>query len=231
MPADKGKTGPTSLVLSDIASVIKSQLPSSVPVFLLGHSMGGGEIIMLASDPLYADLTSQIRGWMLESPFVDFTPDSKPAALKIYLGRLVGKLLPHKQMLNPLLPEKLTRDPEVVKSLYTDELLHGTATLEGASGMLDRTMAINTGKTKLNKGVKSIWLGHGTADQGTCYNASKKWFDQQVDVEDKEFKTYEGWFHQLHADTPETRVIYTKDVADWILARVGEELKPVESKL
>ena len=191
---------------------------------------------MLASDPLYADLTSQIRGWMLESPFVDFTPDSKPAALKVYLGRIAGKLMPHRQMFNPLLPELTTRDPEVVKNLHADELLHGTGTLEGLSGMLDRTMAINTGKTKLNKGIKSLWLGHGTADQGTCYNASKKWFDQQVDVEDKEFKSYEGWSHQLHADTPETRIIYNQDISDWILARATDESrsadsKPAESKL
>jgi len=230
VPSDKGKTGPTSVVLSDIASVIKSQLPSPVPVFLLGHSMGGGELITLASDALYEDLTLQIRGWMLESPFIDFTPDSKPPLLKVYFGRLVGKILPHKQMFNPLQPEHTTRDPEVIKSLIADELLHGTATLEGASGLLDRTMAINTGKTKLSKGVNSLWLGHGTADKGACYHASKKWFDQQVEIQDKEFKTYEDWSHQLHADTPETRAIYNKDIADWILARV-EDSKPLEAKL
>ncbi|KAG9248257.1 lysophospholipase-like protein [Calycina marina] len=232
-PSDKGKTGPTSLVISDIVSVIKTQLPSPVPLFLLGHSMGGGEVITLASDPLYSDLTPQIRGWMLESPFVDFTPESKPAALKVILGRLAGRLMPYRQMVNPIPPEHTTRDPEVIKSLYADKLIHDTGTLEGLAGMLDRTAAINTGKAKLNPGTKSIWLGHGTADQGTSYAASKQWFEEQTGVQDKEFKTYEGWAHQLHADTPETRLVYMKDITDWILARVEDEsnVKPVEAKL
>jgi acylglycerol lipase len=36
--ADKGKTGPTARVLADMAAFIRTQLPSEVPVFVLGHS-------------------------------------------------------------------------------------------------------------------------------------------------------------------------------------------------
>lgn len=171
----------------------------------MGHSMGGGEILTLASDPLYADLPPQIRGWLLESPFIDFTPESKPAALKVFLGRLAGRLLPNRPMYNPIPPEHVTRDPEVVKSINEDALIHGTGTLEGLAGMLDRTAALCGGKAKLNKGVDSIWLGHGTEDKGTSYAASKKWFEEQLHIEDKEFKTYDGWAHQLHADLADNR--------------------------
>ena len=59
-------------------------------------------------------------------------------------------------------------------------------------------------------------------DKGTSYEASKKWFEQQSTVKDKEFKTYEGWFHQLHADLPDDREVFAKDVGDWILARCGD---------
>lgn len=97
--------------------------------------------------------------------------------------------------------------------------------------MLDRTALLGNGKAKLNKGVRSIWLGHGTADKGTSYEASKKWFDEQTQVEDKEFKTYEGWTHQLHADRADNRQVFAKDVADWILARCGDETRGDGSKL
>jgi len=89
--------------------------------------------------------------------------------------------------------------------------------------MLDRTEALGSGKAKLNEGVRAIWLGHGTDDKGTSYEASRKWFDAQSQVQDKEFKTFEGWYHQLHADKADNRSLFAGDVADWILARCGGE--------
>ncbi|PQE32670.1 putative YJU3 Serine localizes to lipid particle protein [Rutstroemia sp. NJR-2017a WRK4] len=223
-PSEKGLTGPTSLVISDIVSFIKPQLPSPVPVFVMGHSMGGGEAITLASDPNYADLMPSIRGWILESPFVGFPKGFEPSSLTVFFGRLAGKVLPHMHMVNRLPPENLTRDPAVIKSMDEDKLMHNTGTLEGLAGMLDRTAALNQGKVKLNEGVKSLWLGHGTEDKGTSFEASEKWFQEQTaSVPDKEFKRYEGWYHQLHADTPENSKIFAQDVGDWILARCEAE--------
>jgi acylglycerol lipase len=222
-PSEKGLTGPTSLVISDIVSFIRTQIPSPVPVFVMGHSMGGGEAIILASDPEYKDLTKEIRGWIFESPFIAFPKGFEPGFLTVFAGRLAGKLLPHMQRYSALPPENLTRDPEVAKSLTDDKLIHNTGTLEGLSGMLDRTAALNTGAARLNPDIKSLWLGHGTKDKGTSYEESKKWFDRQNQVEDKEFKSYEGWYHQLHADLPEDRPIFAKDVGDWILARVSPD--------
>lgn len=178
----------------------------------------------LASDSQYADLMGDIRGWLLESPFIDFPKGFAPSSITVFFGRLAGKLMPHMHRLSPLPPENLTRDPEVVESIKEDKLLHDTGTLEGLAGMLDRTENLNQGKVKLNKGVKSIWLGHGTKDMGTSYEGSKKWFEAQTQVEDKEFKTYDGWYHQLHADVADDRPVFAKDVGDWILARV--ETKP-----
>ncbi|TGO14597.1 hypothetical protein BTUL_0051g00630 [Botrytis tulipae] len=231
-PSEKGLTGPTSLVISDIVSFIKTQLPSPVPVFLMGHSMGGGEVITLASDPQYAELVNSIRGFILESPFIAFPKGFEPSFLTVFFGRLAGKLLPHKQMVNKLPPENLTRDPEVIKSINEDTLMHNTGTLEGLAGMLDRTAAMNQGKTKLNPGVKSLWLGHGTGDKATGFEGSEKWFNEQTSLKDKEFKRYEGWFHQLHADLPDNREVFAKDVGDWILARCDEDAtKAGQSKL
>ena len=187
---------------------------------------------MLACSPEYKDLTNNIRGWILESPFIGFPKGFEPGFLTVFFGRLAGKVLPHMKMENIIPPENLSRDPAVIESMRNDKLLHNYGTLEGLSGMLDRTDLLSTGHAKLNEGVKSLWLGHGTVDKGTSYEASKKWFDAQTQVEDKEFKTYEGWFHQLHADKADNREVFAKDVADWILARsVEEEARGDGSKL
>ena len=189
----------------------------------MGHSMGGGEALTLASDPQYEDLILSIKGWLLESPYIGLSKDSEPSSITVFLGRLAGRVLPHRHMAQRIPPENLTRDPEVCKSLEEDKLLHDMGTLEGLSGMLERSAALQNGKAKLNKGVESIWLGHGTEDKGTSYDASKKWFEEQTQVKDKEFKTYDGWYHQLHADLAGDRAVFQKDVGDWILARVGSE--------
>lgn len=185
--------------------------------------MGGGEAVMLASDAMYEDVAKDVRGWILESPFFGFSKGEEPPGLVVFVGKLAGRLFPHMKRASALPAENLTRDPEVVKSLKEDKLLHGNGTLEGLAGMLDRAASINQGKVKLNPGVKSVWLGHGTEDKGTSYEESKKWFERQTQLEDKEFKAYEGWTHQLHADLPENRPVFAKDVADWILARVGSD--------
>lgn len=223
--SSRGLTGPTLLVIADIAHVVKSELADaeaiSTPLFVMGHSMGGAEVMTFASDPEYAHLAPRIRGWLLESPHVELTPSSQPSALKIMAGRLAGRLLPKFQLTNKLPAEELTRDPEVVKSIGEDPLLWSTGTLEGLAGLLDRAADLAAGRRTLNPGVKSLWLAHGTVDGGTSYPASKKWFEASTsDVPDKEHKTYEGWQHQLHADLPETRPVFAKDVGDWILARV-----------
>lgn len=132
--SDRGLTGPTSLVLADIAHVVRSELDaaeaSSTPLFVMGHSMGGAEALILASEAAYADLAQRIRGWVLESPHVELAPGREPSALKVVAGRLAGKLLPRFQLKNKLPPEELTRDPEVMKVP-----LHNVVTLLGQEGV------------------------------------------------------------------------------------------------
>lgn len=225
-PADRGLTGPTSQVLSDIAAFIthvEEQIapsPSStpLPLFVMGHSMGGGEVLAFASTPAYeASTVAHVRGWILEAPFIAFDEREKPSTLKIVAGRLAGRILPRMHLTNTFPPEALTRDTAVQQSLREDDLCHDTGTLEGLAGMLDRTGDLANGKYKLSKEVKSLWLGHGDQDHVTSYAESKRWFEKQTGLEDKTFKTYEGWLHQLHAEVG--REVFYEDVKRWILER------------
>ena len=191
--------------------------------------MGGGEVLTLACDPAYGErITSRVRGWMLEAPFIAFAPEDTPSFLKVFFGRLAGRFLPHMHLKNQIPPETLTRDPEVVKAMYADDLMHDTGTLEGLASLLDRTAELSEGRTKASPQIKALWLGHGTEDKGTSYEGSKKWFDDCTGaVKDKTFKTYEGAYHQLHTDTD--REVFYADVAKWILDRVDTKLP--EAKL
>lgn len=176
---------------------------------------------MLAGSDDYADLVKRVRGWMCESPYVGLSPGMQPSTLLVFAGRLGAKILPHKKMVNGVPPEKLSRDPEVVKSLANDPLLHNTGTLEGLSGMLDRSLALTGGKVRMRGGrVQALWVGHGDEDLGTSCEATKRWFESCTgEVADKLMKVYEGWYHQLHAEPG--REEFYEDVAGWILERAG----------
>ncbi|KHJ32845.1 putative alpha beta hydrolase [Erysiphe necator] len=224
--SDRGLTGPTETVIGDIVSFISTHLPSPVPIFIMGHSMGGAEALVLACNPKYTDVVGQIRGWILESPLIALAKGSEPSFITKFLGRLVARILPWKQIPTGIPREDLSRDPEVVHSLKNDPFLYGVGTLEGLAGMLERADDLSNGRLKLNKEVQSIWIGHGTCDKATSLEASKKWFDEHcIDVEDKELKIYEGGYHQLHADLQKDRLSFDNDVATWILGRVKREVK------
>ncbi|KAI0396176.1 hydrolase [Xylariaceae sp. FL0594] len=237
--ADRGRTGPTARVLADMAAFIRSVLslssPVPVPVFVLGHSMGGGQVLTLASTPSYSSLVRQLRGLILESPFLGFAPELQPSRLTIVSGRLASHLLPHFQLHRPIPPEDVTRDVAVQQSIRDDPLMHEHGTLEGLAGMLDRTDALASGKLALERGVvRSLFMAHGDADKVTSFERSREWFDRECGsgggsvavqgerkVPDATFKNYKGFAHQLHAD-PGKEEFY-EDVANWILQRCDDD--------
>lgn len=221
-PSDRGLTGPTAQVLSDAAKFITSvglpAEPRGAPLFVMGHSMGGGEALALACTPEYEEtVVRHVRGWLLEAPFVAFDDREKPGALKVLAGRLAGRLVPRMQLKNVIPAEYLSRDPETVRRVREDELCHDTTTLEGAAGLLDRTAALAGGAYVLSSSVRSLWFGHGDKDIAVSYKDSKRWCDAQTQVADRTFKTYEGWLHQLHAEVGKEE--FFRDVTEWILQR------------
>jgi acylglycerol lipase len=212
--SEKGLTGPTTLVLSDITSFLATLIPCPVPLFLMGHSMGGAEVLCYAAEGP-ADTRKHIRGYLLESPFIAFHPDSKPSKITVVLGRLGGKLFPHMQLVEKIDPKLLSRDPEVQKAFVEDKLCHDTGTLEGLSGMLDRASGLESGHIAVSKTAGEgnetrIWLSHGTGD-GVCeYLATKTLYErlEPTGVKDKELKLYDGWYHKRELSTSTLKPIH-----------------------
>ncbi|KAL6151074.1 hypothetical protein ACJQWK_10768 [Exserohilum turcicum] len=223
-PSERGDTGPTAQVLDDMTSFLQAviAMASPAPLFLMGHSMGGGQTLCYAAQGP-AEVRKHIRGYLLESPFVDFDPKSKPSAVTVFLGRLAGKLAGKRQLTNKLNAALLSRDAEACKRLEQDPLCHDTGTLEGLAGMLDRTNALASGKIVIPEGageggVTRIWIAHGDKDGITSYAASRRLFDA-LPVQDKEFRSYAGYYHRLHDEPSPDKETFCDDVVKWILAR------------
>ncbi|EON63307.1 hypothetical protein W97_02534 [Coniosporium apollinis CBS 100218] len=225
-PTDKGDSGGTDRVLGDITSFLREVIADNnrehkdVPIFLMGHSMGGAEVLhYAASGP--EDVKRHIRGYLAEAPLVALHPATRPWGTTVVLGRVAAKIAPKTQKVNKLDEKLLSRDPEVQRAFVDDELCHDTGTLEQLAGMLDRGLALERGNVRIPRDVRSVWISHGT-DDGVCeFKAAKDMFER-MEVEDKEFKAYQGWYHKLHAEPGEDKTIFADDVADWILARCDQ---------
>ncbi|KAL8722907.1 MAG: hypothetical protein Q9225_000677 [Loekoesia sp. 1 TL-2023] len=238
--SERGLTGATPQVLDDINSVLKSQLPSIIPLFLMGHSMGGGEVLLY--DQLYAasgprDMKLQISGYICESPLIAIHEDTEPSKIVVIMGRLASKILPRRQMVQRIEPKFLCRDEELCKEFEADELCHDTGTLEGLAGMLQRTQDLDGGRLPTGdlEGC-SLWVGHGTEDRVTSFKATARFMDR-IPIKDKTFKIYDGYYHKLHAEPGDDKLIFARDVADWVLARsavidkAADTLNEAKSKL
>ena len=149
------------------------------------------------------DVRQQIHGYLAESPFISMHPSTPPYRLTVMMGKLASKVMPNRQLVKKLDPKLLSRDPVVQRQFIDDELCHDTGTLESLAGMLERAAGLEKGAYVIPNSVGSgdavmkmrLWISHGTHD-GVCdFDGTREWFEQ-VDVEDKTFKIYDGWYHK-----------------------------------
>lgn len=191
----------------------------NVPLFLMGHSNGGGIALWYA---IYGTHRGCFAGTVAQSPLIALHPHVKPWNTTVFAGKLASKLLPNQQMVNKLDPKTMSRDKEVCRKFDEDELCHDTGTLIQLSDMLGRGKSLQKDPGVYGKYSPDLPLliAHGTGDMCTDYNASKE-FVEKVNVKDKTFLSYDGWYHKLHAEPNNDGIKFANDVADWILDRAG----------
>jgi len=178
--------------------MLHTLLPTPIPLFIMGHSMGGAEILHYASTGP-SEILSQIRGFISSAPLIALHPSTRPFRATVLAGRLAGRVLPKFQLVQKLEPKWLSRDPEQNKLWEQDELCHDTGTLEGLAGMLDRGIQLESFKVmpkdSAGEGGKIRLLAlHGTGDHVNDFAATKAYVEKS-ELSDKELRTYDGWYH------------------------------------
>jgi len=233
--SDKGLTGPTSLVLADIHEFVRhvASLPDTQakPLFVMGHSMGGGEALhyALSTSSALAD-RPPLAGLLLEAPFIELDPASEPWSITVYAGKLAAKLLPHAQMKQKLDPTYMSRSARVRQEWVDDPLCHDTGTFAGLDGMLQRSADLS----RLSRAQKvsslstsvpcPLWFSHGTSDHVISYPSSKRLFAVlKAPKDDKTFKAYADAYHKLHAEPDGVGEQFAKDVGEWIIAHAAKD--------
>ncbi len=159
-----------------------------LPLFVLGHSMGGAVAIHFASQQ-----QNSIQGLVLSAP--GFIVGGAISPVKIFLGRMIASLLP-KLRLHSEDSTSLSRDPAVIEAYKRDPLASRFNTLSQGRAVLDAFQQIPDLCKKIR--TPTIIL-HGTADRVIAPAGS---FDilRALGARDKELHYLPGVYHEPHLD-------------------------------
>lgn len=196
--------------LSDVARFLRAvhERHPGKPVFLLGHSMGGGiaTLFVIARKP-------HIAGLILSGPALRVR--STPAGFRLRALRLVGKVAPT-YSLSPLPASAISRDPAVVQAYETDPLVYrgGMRLGHGAASM----RALQRIQLDMEEIDVPLLIMHGTADRLTSPEASEELLER-ARSSDRTLKLYDGLYHEIFNEPEQETVM--QDLAAWLDARTG----------
>lgn len=175
-----------------------------VPVFLLGHSMGGQIALAYALD--HGD---GLRGLVLSAPALasNAIPQAAVPVLK-GLSRIAPTLRPA-----GIDETKISKDPEVVTAYQADPLVHhGNPTL-GLSAALFRGFDVLPERAR---GLTlPLLLQHGTLDELTD-PAGSRLLESTSGSPDQTVHWYEGLWHEIYNEPERERPL--ADLRGWLAA-------------
>ena len=174
-----------------------------LPVFVLGHSMGGN----LALGHVL-DHQAGVRGMALSAPAL--APGTSLSPTKIKLAKLLGKIAPG------LRPEKLSadaisRDPAVVAAYVADPLVfNGKVTAGAAAALLGSMESFPARYTELRL---PILLQHGTADALVDIAGTRQLEAGAVNAK-VTTHYYDGLYHEVFNEPEQAAVL--ADTVAWL---------------
>jgi alpha-beta hydrolase superfamily lysophospholipase len=179
-----------------------------LPLFLLGHSMGGGMVALLViRDPQAA------HGVVLSAPSIRGRR-SVPRIVGTIL-RVIGRLLPRLR-LNKLDSALVSRDPDVVARYDSDPLVYRGGM---AAGTLRAMVEAGREVTRdMERFALPVLLVHGAEDGLTDPAGSRELFER-ASTADKQLKLYPGLYHEVMNEPERAEVL--SDIARWLDAQVA----------
>lgn len=194
--------------LDGMLARVRQRYPA-LPVFLLGHSMGGAIVTLFT-----IRRTPDVRGVVLSGPGIS-SPKKTPRAIQGLL-LVIGRLFP-RLGLRKLEAGEVSRDPEVARRYDSDPLVYRGKMPAGTLAALIRAgREIHARMEEFS--APSLLLLHGSADSLTDPEGSRE-LAERASSPDKELKLYEGLYHEVFNEPERNRVL--ADLVAWLDARRG----------
>ncbi len=174
-----------------------------LPLFLLGHSMGGTVATLYALGHQDA-----LAGLVLSGPALQAGEDFSP--LKIALVKALGQVVPRLPV-QKLEAGHISRDPGVVARYDADPLVYRGWIRAGMGVALIRALEeVEAREATLRL---SLLLLHGTADSIIDVEGTKRLYQKAAST-DKTLLLYEGFYHEVFNEPQNERVL--RDVRRWL---------------
>lgn len=175
------------------------------PVFIYGHSLGGGIVLdyLLRKKPA-------IKGAIVTSPWLKLS--FEPPRLKIFIAKVMNVIFPGLIQPSGLIVDHISHDREVVAKYIADPLVHDRISV----GLFNS--AINAGNYVLSHSSElkvPLLLMHGSDDL-ICSPEGSREFVSGTKM--AELKIWEGGFHELHNET------FKNDVFQYLLKWINAKL-------
>ncbi|XP_047655814.1 monoglyceride lipase isoform X1 [Tachysurus fulvidraco] len=189
--------------------LIRTRYPS-LPVFILGHSMGGAISILTV-----CERPQDFAGVVLIAPMIQMNPESA-TPFKVFIAKVLNHMAPSLSI-GSIDPKLVSRDPKQVQAYESDELVyHGGLRVSFGMQLMAASSRIIAELPNISW---PFLLLHGTADK-LCDIRGSHLMNNQAKSTDKKMKVYDGAYHALHHELPETAESVLQEVITWIIERL-----------
>jgi alpha-beta hydrolase superfamily lysophospholipase len=191
----------------DSLIVMASGEHPGLPVFLLGHSMGGAVALAYALEH-----QDRLAGLLLSGPLAAL--EAAPIHMRV-IARVLSALAPGLPLFE-IDAQLVSRDPKVVKAYVEDpRVYHGKLPVRTVSELAG---AIERFPTEAGAITVPTLLMYGTAD-GLCPIEGSQMLAERIGSDDLTVKAYDGLYHEILNEPEQGRVL--DDICAWLGARAA----------
>lgn len=195
--------------VADVDTLVDSAVAAhpGLPVFMLGHSMGG--LIALRYALAHQE---RLAGLILSAALAQLDAVPKPLEL---VGRALSVIAPRAPLI-AIDPNLVSRDAAVVEAYRSDPLVHhGKVPARTAAQLAD---AVERFPSTVGAITVPALILYGTAD-GLCNPAGSVMLGERIGSGDKTVTAYDGLFHEI-LNEPERETVL-EDIVGWLATRAG----------
>jgi len=187
-----------------IIANVRNTFPS-VPLFIYGHSLGGGIVLdyLLRTSP-------DLRGAVVTSPWLKLS--FEPSKFKLAVASVMKSITPGLVQPSGLVVEHISHDMEVVEKYRTDKLVHDKISVS----LFNSAMTAASYSLEHAAGLKiPLLLMHGSDDQICSPDGSREFASKAPGTE---LKIWQGGYHELHNET------FRNEVFDYLVGWLNSRI-------